>query len=903
MVDRNAGRIVITLTSKGAKDLRKDLEALGPAGKRSLATLDRALKKTPAGAKALDESVKELSRSLDDLAGRAGPAGRVLGSLGPIGKAAAIGIGAIALAGTAALKMARDAVRDFDAMAKAADDLAVHTDTFQALKFAALEQGVAMEQAEAALRQFTRASAEASQGRGELTEKLKTSHPELLKTIQLEETMEGKLNAVSKALKNATSEQEKTLISTAAFGENGRAMIRVLGESETAIEDLTARAREMGIVIDESVLRNAEEMENKLGVAATVIDVNLKKAFIELAPVIVDAAELLVDVAKAINRIVDSIRKLENKTQAGLERSLVDTQDNLTNEVKNYRRQLDVMFADIEATEAARAAGTLKAGEFLVNGRKQDNVFLKTIEGRIQELKDKESKTQALLEDRKSVSEAGTVGGSGSGTSDPGLTASEQAKLQSIVDQAQIKATSSAEKLKLTLQALDDARKAGLISSDEELNRLKQAERAYAGRADANRRATEAARERAEADRLVAQLTEAALSPQERYNQALAELNSVQERLSGSTYAARLAEITAERDKSVAKLAEEARLTAAAANVQQALAQVTAGIVDPQKRYNAALEELRKLKPHLTDDAYRAQLEKEKQALDAATEAAKKLDDVRQSIKTDAQRQQDEINDLNKLRQSATNPKGLSAAEYAKAVANIQKKYQGLNQTSQQHIDLMGVLNGVISGQISSWDDLGQVALKVLAQIATQALTTQNSIGGIGQVLGGLFGGGGGGVSFGGGFGGGTVSSGGGGLLGGLFGGGSGGGSGSGGFGLLAGALGLGAGLLFGKKRGGSSAPAGPGFVGATTGGAVPVGAGAAPIPSAPPPPASVIIQNYGPPAEASTREQLGSNNEREIVIQMREIGKQTTLETLGDGSADTVLAQNYGVHRQPGSR
>ncbi|MGE0650258.1 MAG: phage tail length tape measure family protein, partial [Alphaproteobacteria bacterium] len=117
-----ARRFTFRLDSEGVEALKRDLEALGPAGtqafdrlKRSSPQLASALDKAgdsadrvrkrieqagnrpPAALKALARAGDEASRSMEGLARHSGPIGSFLGALGPWGIAAAAGIGAVSL--------------------------------------------------------------------------------------------------------------------------------------------------------------------------------------------------------------------------------------------------------------------------------------------------------------------------------------------------------------------------------------------------------------------------------------------------------------------------------------------------------------------------------------------------------------------------------------------------------------------------------------------------------------------------------------------------------------------------------------------------------------------------------------------------------------------------------------
>jgi len=906
MSERRSGKVVITLSSRGGEALRKELVALGPAGEKALKRIDRASKPVGPGLKAVDSAAREAGRGFDDMANRAGPAGRILTSIGPAGQAAAIGIGAIALASAAALRVAREATRSFDAMAKSADDLALHTDTFQALRFQAQKANIDFNNIEASMRQFVRASADASTGRGELTEKLKLSHPELLKEILLQDTIENKLNAVAKALGNAKDEQERTLISTAAFGESGRAMIRVLGDQENAIESMITEAREMGFVIEESVLRNAEEMETKIGLASTAIDLQLKQSLIDLAPLLVNTAEGLAKLAKGaalfyggFKDILDGPGQFEFHLDVSIAESKLHDLD-----IKGDQLLSKIRNIDRGATDAGRADGTLGAGKFInQKGDVKVSARLQLFDNDVRKAKDVYDKAVAELDQYYAANApTGNPLAPSGGGDEGGIGAEERAKLLALVAAATGRSTTAAEKLTATLQALDQAREAGIITSDKQLEKLKASERAFAGKASAQKRAAEAARALAEQDRFVASVVAATITPQEKYTAELEKLDAARKRLSDGQYAAAEAKLAAQRDKDIAALKEKNRLQARAAELIETLGNITASILTPQEKYNQAIRDLNAQKPWLTAEQYAAALKKEKQALkESNDEAQRKLDlqnqlkQIRQSIKTDEERLDDELARLEKLRQSTSNPDGLSDDEYAKAVKNATDQYKNLNREATTHVDLLDQMIRGIAGQEGAWEQFLSIAIRGLIQLAAQAILTKDQVSGSGSGGGGLLD-----------------------ILGSILGGSSGSGSGSssggdfsgGGFGDFLGAiLGGSSDVGFTPPISGASAASAPvvkPVSGAAAVGAVKISTGftssAAPANDKSSAPTQLVIKNYGKPATAEVNEGVDAQGLRQMEIRMFEIGKRGGVAAIADGSADVAIGQRFNITPKPGA-
>ena len=91
MSTRNAGNVSVRFSVENAEAVRKALQDLGKDGEKALKQLDAAGKPVTRGMAAVAEAVNEAKGRWTDFAASAGPAGRVLMSMGAMGAAAAGG--------------------------------------------------------------------------------------------------------------------------------------------------------------------------------------------------------------------------------------------------------------------------------------------------------------------------------------------------------------------------------------------------------------------------------------------------------------------------------------------------------------------------------------------------------------------------------------------------------------------------------------------------------------------------------------------------------------------------------------------------------------------------------------------------------------------------------------------
>lgn len=227
-------------------------------------------------------------------------------SLGP---ALGIGVGAIGL--SKLISAAKDAVAVFDTLAKSARVVGLSTDFYQALGFAALEEGA--QNVDQALKAFARRSGQLAAGQGELASFLKLTNKELLTQLLLAGSQEERLRLFADALANTANAEDKAALAAAGFSRAGIDLVLVLQKGSAGLDDYARRARDAGVIVDQNLLASAEKLNNTLGVQAKILDVNLKQAFVELVPLIIASATAMASVAREINRIVDSTRSLDQQ--------------------------------------------------------------------------------------------------------------------------------------------------------------------------------------------------------------------------------------------------------------------------------------------------------------------------------------------------------------------------------------------------------------------------------------------------------------------------------------------------------------------------------------------------------------------------------------------------------------
>lgn len=210
--------------------------------------------------------------------------------------------------GLAGQKMAND-------ISDAAKRIGVGTDALQEWRFVAKQAGEDTNAADRALESFAKKLAQATAGTSKEAAKafsLIQIGPEQLKSFK---STEEALDTVVDRIKGLKSEAERAAVAEALGLGSLSAALR---DSAVDVAALRDEARQLGIVMDQEMIKRASEAQGQLDTLAQVIDVNLKSAFIDLAPAILAAISLVADLARALSDAMDGWRELDEKTGRGL---------------------------------------------------------------------------------------------------------------------------------------------------------------------------------------------------------------------------------------------------------------------------------------------------------------------------------------------------------------------------------------------------------------------------------------------------------------------------------------------------------------------------------------------------------------------------------------------------------
>lgn len=177
----------------------------------------------------------------------------------------------------------RGVLADMSEVAKAADRVGLSTDNFQGLQHGLSLAGVEAKETANALGVFVDRLGDAQRGQGELLAALERGGVALTDQAGKMRPVIELLGEYSDLVKAAPDAAAKMALVTDAFGRGGKELVGALSGGREGLEGMIAAAKEGGFVLEESVLRRAEVLDDKFAEIQAKIGNVFKTGVVEAA--------------------------------------------------------------------------------------------------------------------------------------------------------------------------------------------------------------------------------------------------------------------------------------------------------------------------------------------------------------------------------------------------------------------------------------------------------------------------------------------------------------------------------------------------------------------------------------------------------------------------------------------
>ena len=272
--------------------------------------------------------------------------GRTSKAFGNLARSAAAIIPA--LSAGALIASVQQVTNKLDDIGKTADQIGITTDALQLLRATAESAGVTQDELDKSVEKLGKGLAEAAMGIGTAKDALKTLNLDASDLIGL--GLDGAMGAIADEINKIPSPMEKTAVAMQLFGRSGAPMINLLREGSNGMARMQEEARALGIVIDEDLIRSAEEAQTQIDLMSRVIDANLSSALVNLSPLLVGASEGLARVAAGAGDLFSQIREIR---EIGLGEFTVSTA--FADSLIEQAEAAGILQSQIEAVRDAKA--------------------------------------------------------------------------------------------------------------------------------------------------------------------------------------------------------------------------------------------------------------------------------------------------------------------------------------------------------------------------------------------------------------------------------------------------------------------------------------------------------------------------------------------------------------------
>lgn len=604
------GRVVqVAKFTSDSSEVRRDFDRIGDAGEKMGKRVKQGANEMGPALRALDAGAGVARQKVEGLAGSAGSAGTVLRAMGPIGLAAAAGIGAAAVAFTALNNGAREAVSTLGKINTEANRLGVSTQALQEWRFAVLGTGAAAEQADAAIAAFAEKLGEAtlrrSGGGFDAMRMLGFSADEIGNLRSIEEA----LPRIADRLAGVASAAEQVRIARELGLEP---LLPLLQQGAGAFDRAAESAHRLGYVMDEELLQRAAQMNGEWQQASEIIDLQFKAALVELAPIFLDIAKGIAEASVELRQFLDMFKEVERRGRESVNSELSRNGAVAQNLLDRYGMRIT------EGGDAARGRRITQSAIYGATGgdaaavlgeREARDLYAYLVQrgdqlrGRLSELSTPNAPTLR-------------TGGGGTTNINPTPTDPEIARLRAFVETLEDEAEAREQLARIQaefpnatreeiaarsaltdqMEQLEEARRRGVIASDEELERLRGLAQASYDAAAGERELAAATARRAEVLRQVQQFSQSVETPREALARQERELRALRD----SAAANGVAMSDEDFARGLERIQDQYRELAAAQYEASLAGQILQGVWDGQIR---SLEDIEALLVRIASDA------------------------------------------------------------------------------------------------------------------------------------------------------------------------------------------------------------------------------------------------------------------------------------------------------------
>ena len=235
------------------------------------------------------------------------------------------------------------------ALETAADKTGFSVERFQELRFAADQTNVSMGELDSGLEMFNRRLGEARMGMGEASK----VYSQL--GIDLSQSNDEIFRQAVETIGAVEDQANKIALTSKLFGESSSNLANTFKDGARGIDEFAEKARNLGLVLDEDLVRGASAANQEFETLKQVLSVQTTKIILELAPAIVDIGNAFAEAAPKIAAFVSQFSEINSQTRLAAEETVKTAQETYGVLQAKLARRLEIqnnpqhkrLFADV----------------------------------------------------------------------------------------------------------------------------------------------------------------------------------------------------------------------------------------------------------------------------------------------------------------------------------------------------------------------------------------------------------------------------------------------------------------------------------------------------------------------------------------------------------------------------
>ena len=263
---------------------------------------------------------------------------------------------AFAVAGVAALvRFTRQALDTADSIGKVADRIGISTKALQEYRFAFDLAGVSQERTDRALQSFTTRLGELQlRGKGTLDTFLRDFNPALREQLIAATDAGDALDIATRAMSRLESASQRAGLAGALFGNRiGVELANGLKNSARGLEENIRRANDLGLILEEELIRNAESAKDRLTEMERAISLIFTRVVVQNAAELATAFERITLAAVEFGKFAGLIPRTLKEQIAEASAAISESLDDL--EVAQTKRGQESALRRLASAESALA--------------------------------------------------------------------------------------------------------------------------------------------------------------------------------------------------------------------------------------------------------------------------------------------------------------------------------------------------------------------------------------------------------------------------------------------------------------------------------------------------------------------------------------------------------------------